>query len=104
MSTVPTAQIPGIYRRRIGDIVVTAISDGYLDASYDFMRNITPQDAEQILEQAYRPGAAARVDQLLCLAFRRACRAGRNRFRRQDGTDARQDAAEPGRRRRGCCV
>jgi len=55
MSTVPAAQIPGIYRRRIGDIVVTAISDGYLDASYDFMRNITPQDAEGILKEAHRP-------------------------------------------------
>ena len=29
---VPSAQIPGVYQRRIGDIVVTAISDGYLDA------------------------------------------------------------------------
>src|SRR5690242_1845559 len=54
-STVPTAQIPGVYRRRIGDIVVTAISDGYLDASYDFTRNITPADAEAILKEAYRP-------------------------------------------------
>src|SRR5437660_6333650 len=54
-SSVPTAQVPGIYRRRIGDIVVTAISDGYLDASYDFTRNITPADAEAILKEAYRP-------------------------------------------------
>lgn len=54
-STVPVAQIPGVYRRRIGDIVVTAISDGYLDASYDFTRNITPADAEAILKEAYRP-------------------------------------------------
>src|SRR2546421_705364 len=53
--TAPAAQIPGVYRRRIGDIVVTAISDGYLDASYDFMRNIVPQEAEQILNEAYRP-------------------------------------------------
>jgi glyoxylase-like metal-dependent hydrolase (beta-lactamase superfamily II) len=51
----PAAQIPGVYRRRIGDIVVTAISDGYLDAAYEFMRNITPQDAESILKDAYRP-------------------------------------------------
>ena len=53
--SVPSRQIPGVYRRRIGDIVVTAISDGYLDASYDFMRNITPPDAERILKEAYRP-------------------------------------------------
>ena len=55
MSTVPTTQIPGVYRRRIGDIVVTAISDGYLNGSYDFTRNIAPQDAERILKEAYRP-------------------------------------------------
>jgi glyoxylase-like metal-dependent hydrolase (beta-lactamase superfamily II) len=54
-STVPTAQVPGVYRRKFGDIVVTAISDGYLDASYDFTRNITPADAEAILKEAYRP-------------------------------------------------
>jgi glyoxylase-like metal-dependent hydrolase (beta-lactamase superfamily II) len=53
--TAPAAQIPGVYRRRIGDIVVTALSDGYLDASYDFMRNIEPRDAERILKDAYRP-------------------------------------------------
>jgi glyoxylase-like metal-dependent hydrolase (beta-lactamase superfamily II) len=53
--TAPTAQIPGVYRRKVGDIVVTAISDGYLDAVYEFTRNITPQDAERILKDAYRP-------------------------------------------------
>jgi glyoxylase-like metal-dependent hydrolase (beta-lactamase superfamily II) len=51
----PGTQIPGVYRRRIGDIVVTAISDGYLDGAYDFMRNIAPQEAEGILKDAYRP-------------------------------------------------
>ncbi len=55
MAGVPTSQIPGVYRRRIGDIVVTAISDGYLDGAYEFMRDITPQDAERILKDAYRP-------------------------------------------------
>jgi hypothetical protein len=33
MIQVPTHQIPGVYHRRIGDIVVTALSDGYLDDS-----------------------------------------------------------------------
>jgi glyoxylase-like metal-dependent hydrolase (beta-lactamase superfamily II) len=55
MAGVPPSQIPGVYRRRIGDIVVTAISDGYLDGAYEFMRDITPQDAERILKDAYRP-------------------------------------------------
>ena len=55
MADVPSSQIPGVYRRRIGDIVVTAISDGYLDGAYEFMRDITPQDAERILKDAFRP-------------------------------------------------
>src|SRR5436853_6524390 len=55
MAEVPAAQIPGVYRRRIGDIVVTAISDGYLDAVYEFMRDIEPAEAERILKEAYRP-------------------------------------------------
>ena len=55
MMKIPSAQIPGVYHRRIGDIVVTAISDGYLDGAYEFMRDITPEDAERILQHAYRP-------------------------------------------------
>ena len=35
MVTVPAQQIPGFYHRRIGDIVVTALSDGYLDGTVD---------------------------------------------------------------------
>ena len=53
--SVPSSQIPGVYRRRVGDIVVTAISDGYLDASYEFMRNISAPEIEQILKESYRP-------------------------------------------------
>jgi len=55
MADAPSSQIPGVYRRRIGDIVVTAISDGYLDGAYEFMRDITPQDAERILKESFRP-------------------------------------------------
>jgi glyoxylase-like metal-dependent hydrolase (beta-lactamase superfamily II) len=54
-TAAPTAQIPGVYRRRIGDIGVTAISDGYLDASYEFLRNIEPQEAERLLKDSHRP-------------------------------------------------
>src|ERR1051325_1312889 len=55
MSEIPAAQVPGVYRRRIGDIVVTAISDGYLDAVYAFIRGIEPAEAERILKEASRP-------------------------------------------------
>jgi glyoxylase-like metal-dependent hydrolase (beta-lactamase superfamily II) len=52
--TIPDKQVPGVYHRRIGDIVVTALSDGYVDASYTVMR-IAPEDAEAILARHFRP-------------------------------------------------
>ena len=55
MIEAPTQQIPGVYRRKIGDIVVTAISDGYVEASYEMMREISAGDAEAILRGAFRP-------------------------------------------------
>ena len=56
MIPAPTAQIPGFYHRRIGDIVVTAISDGYLDGAVEVMQNIAPADATRMLEEKFRPG------------------------------------------------
>ena len=55
MIAAPTAQVPGIYRRKVGDIVITAISDGYVDRGYDMMRDIAPAAAEKILRDAFRP-------------------------------------------------
>ena len=55
MPSIPTAQIPGVYHRRIGDIVITALSDGYLDGTVEVMQNIAPADATQILTDNFRP-------------------------------------------------
>lgn len=46
----------GFHRRRIGDIVVTALSDGYLDVPYQVMNQIEETDAEQFLAAGERPG------------------------------------------------
>jgi glyoxylase-like metal-dependent hydrolase (beta-lactamase superfamily II) len=54
MLQAPTQQIPGVYHRRVGDVLVTALSDGYVDAAYDVM-NIRPEDAEAILAGSFRP-------------------------------------------------
>ena len=54
MPPVPTAQIPGVYHRRIGDIVVTALSDGYLDGTVEVMQNISPDDATRMLTDRFR--------------------------------------------------
>jgi glyoxylase-like metal-dependent hydrolase (beta-lactamase superfamily II) len=55
MTSIPTVQIPGVYHRKIGDIVVTALSDGYLDGSLEVLRNITPEQGAELLRQSFRP-------------------------------------------------
>ena len=59
------AQIAGVYHRRIGDIVVTAISDGYLDSTLDVMRNVDLEKARQILRDAFRPARRTSVNTFL---------------------------------------
>ncbi len=65
MVDVPPAQVPGVYHRRVGDIVVTAISDGFLDGSLDVLRNITADEARQILTDAFRPARRTAVNAFL---------------------------------------
>ncbi len=55
MIIIPTQQIPGFYHRRIGDIVVTAISDGYLDAPLTVAYGVPKEEAEKILTDACLP-------------------------------------------------
>jgi glyoxylase-like metal-dependent hydrolase (beta-lactamase superfamily II) len=65
MSSQITQQIPGVYHRKIGDIVVTAISDGYLDGNLDVMRNVDLDKAHQILRDAFRPARRTSVNAFL---------------------------------------
>jgi glyoxylase-like metal-dependent hydrolase (beta-lactamase superfamily II) len=67
MVQVPQRQVPGVYHRRIGDMIVTALSDGYLDGSVDVLRNIEPQEATRMLAEAFRPGRRTSVN---CYAIR----------------------------------
>lgn len=60
-----TQQIPGVYYRKIGDILVTAISDGYLDGTVDVMRNVDHEKARQILKEAFRPARRTSVNTFL---------------------------------------
>ncbi|HUA76714.1 MAG TPA: MBL fold metallo-hydrolase [Acetobacteraceae bacterium] len=55
MVAPPKHQIPGVYHRRIGEIVVTALSDGYLDSPLDMLRNITVEESSRMLRAAFRP-------------------------------------------------
>src|SRR5262249_5383778 len=65
MTLQPAQQIPGIYRRKIGDIVVTAVSDGYLDGNLDVMRNVDLDRAQTILREAFRPARRTSVNTFL---------------------------------------
>jgi glyoxylase-like metal-dependent hydrolase (beta-lactamase superfamily II) len=65
MIKVPQQQIPGVYHRRVGDIVVTAISDGFLDGTLDVLRNITQEGARQILAESFRPARRTAVNAFL---------------------------------------
>ena len=65
MVKIPQQQIPGVYHRRVGDIVVTAISDGFLDGTLDVLRNITQEGALQILAESFRPARRTAVNAFL---------------------------------------
>lgn len=58
-------QIPPIYHHRIGDIAVTAISDGTLVRSLDLLRSITVEESERLLADAFRPGVQISVNAFL---------------------------------------
>lgn len=55
MSTLPTDQVPTIYHRRVGDILVTTICDGYIEAAPEALKNITPDESASLLAQAFQP-------------------------------------------------
>jgi hypothetical protein len=65
MINAPQQQIPGVYYRRVGDILVTAISDGFLDGTVESTRNINPDEARQILTASFRPARRTSVNAFL---------------------------------------
>jgi len=65
MNAQPAQQIPGIYHRKIGDITVTAVSDGYLDGTLEVMRNVDVEKARQILTDSFRPARRTSVNTFL---------------------------------------
>lgn len=47
-------QVPAIYHRGVGDTVVTAISDGYLNGSLDVLANISAGEVDRLMSDAFR--------------------------------------------------
>ena len=58
----PTQQIPGVYHRKIGDIVVSTIADGYLDGAMSVVQGLAPEESTRILEANYRPARRTSVN------------------------------------------
>lgn len=50
-----TWQAPAINRKKIGDMLVTMLSDGYLDVSFELLSGIDGSRAEALLEQRGAP-------------------------------------------------
>ena len=49
-------QAPAINRKRVGDMTVTMLSDGYLDVSFELLSGIDGSRAEALLEKRGAPG------------------------------------------------
>ena len=56
MQTTPTSQSPGVFRKKVGDIVVTAILDGMLIAEPSVLQGRDEADIKNDLEAMFRPG------------------------------------------------
>ena len=65
MINVPQTRFPVVYHRRVGDIVVTAVSDGFLDGALDVLHNIPQDEARQILADNFRPARRTPVNAFL---------------------------------------
>ncbi len=55
MSALPQQQVAAVMHRRIGDITVSTISDGFLEGSMAVMQNITVEESSDMLRAAFRP-------------------------------------------------
>lgn len=55
MAALPDRQAPAFYHRRVGDIVVTVVHDGYQDVAMTTVLNIPPEQAASMLHAAFRP-------------------------------------------------
>jgi glyoxylase-like metal-dependent hydrolase (beta-lactamase superfamily II) len=54
MPSIPIRQVPGVYHRRLGDILVTGLADGYLSMPLEALQNITGPDAASLLAREAR--------------------------------------------------
>ena len=56
MASTGEKQAPGVYRRRIGDAMVTTINDGYLDMTFEILRGGTVAEMQALLRDVFHEG------------------------------------------------
>ena len=50
----PTRQVPGVYHQTLGELTITAVNDGYLPASFDYVTHIDPAEGSKLLAANFR--------------------------------------------------
>ncbi|MBC6716180.1 MBL fold metallo-hydrolase [Aurantimonas sp. DM33-3] len=50
----PTSQVLPVQQIRVGEAIVTAVSDGYLDLDITLLSNIEASEAERLLDEAFK--------------------------------------------------
>lgn len=46
---LPAAQVPAVYHRRLGELVISAVSDGYIDPSLEVARSVSAAEAARLI-------------------------------------------------------
>jgi glyoxylase-like metal-dependent hydrolase (beta-lactamase superfamily II) len=54
MSNLPQTQVAGVYHRKLGGVLVTGLSDGYVDIDYTMLRNLPDEEIKTILARDHR--------------------------------------------------
>ena len=65
MREIPDRQIPAVYHRRVGDVVVTALSDGAVARTHEMMRDVPEDEARRHLDAACRDGFVLSINAFL---------------------------------------
>ena len=65
---VPAGQIAGLYHRRVGDIVMTALSDGFFITEREMTRNLAREELAQALAASFRDTVIFSVNAFLIRA------------------------------------
>lgn len=56
MANTTEKQVPGLYKRRIGDAIVTTVNDGFLDIPFEILRGVEPEEMRSLMRNAFRDG------------------------------------------------